>query len=451
MAVSKGKASKSALVQAPSHDVRQFRKHNDAIGLRVVEGSLTLLTRKVFNILIYHAQEQKETGLNAPIDTPTARKYFWIPLSELARDAAYDSKDTQHLKEQLQSLTDIKLVMENDRQWTSERLVSSISIVNPDGLKKNTGRVWIGYAFPPEMHEQVMQPSTYTRLSIVYQSSLKSSSALALYEVCRRYATNPSKLTFSESYPFWFGVLTGNPVTEESLPEFKYFKRDTLKPAIAEVNQLTDITVELITHRNGRKIDQLQFRVEMNKQPQLEFPAPPVVDMELVERIMGLGFSKTDATDISAQFHVDVIHQAMSRLEIRLANPAMTKLESKGGYFRWLLKDLVKNPMQTVEANPPAIGANKASTSSEPSVLERFLTARAKEAFDIYEDTDGDERKALFESFKESQHGSVKLSRGLDSPLTKSLFSRWYAQQLWGDPTATALASYIEQASVGAR
>jgi hypothetical protein len=40
----------------------EFRKSNEAIGLRVVEGSLTLLNRKVFNVLVYHAQNIGELG-----------------------------------------------------------------------------------------------------------------------------------------------------------------------------------------------------------------------------------------------------------------------------------------------------------------------------------------------------------------------------------------------------
>ena len=243
MATKKTKNRDGELTTVEAADLKQFRKTNEAIGLRVVEGNLSLLSRKVFNVMMYHAQGAREPGLNAPIDTPAAKKYFWIPLSELARDAAYDSKDVAYLKQQLENMQDIKLLMETERQWTSERLVSSVTLVNPDGLNKHSGQVWFGYAFPPEVHEQVMAPSTYTRLSIVYQSSLKSGSALALYEICRRYATNPSKVTSIQTYEHWYGVITGNPISISTPPVYKYFKRDTLKPAIAEINALTDITI----------------------------------------------------------------------------------------------------------------------------------------------------------------------------------------------------------------
>ncbi len=51
----------------------EFRKTNEAIGLRVSEGRLSLLSRKTFNLMVYHAQKLGVPGQNAPIDTPVAR------------------------------------------------------------------------------------------------------------------------------------------------------------------------------------------------------------------------------------------------------------------------------------------------------------------------------------------------------------------------------------------
>ena len=442
MATKKKTSVSSALRLVTRADPREFRKTNEAIGLRVVEGSLTLLSRKVFNVMIYHAQEMKVPGLNAPIDTATAKKYFWIPLVELARDAAYDSKDTRNLKELLVNLQNIKLLMENERQWTSERLVSSVTLVNPEGLNGNSGQVWFGYAFPPEVHEQVMAPSTFTRLSIVYQSSLKSGSALALYEICRRYATNPTKLTFIQSVEHWFGIITGNPLTVDEPPVYKYFKRDVLKPAIAEVNALTDISVELIEHKNGRRIEKLQFRVEFNKQPQLEFPTPPVVDTELMERIMKFGFSKGTACDILAEHKIDVIRLAIDRVEARAESKNMSPLGAPAGYFRWALQDLVRNPPSTATALAKPSPAAKATG---PTVIEKFMAVRRQEALTVYRAADDQDRKNLFDRFKEQNtQRSLKLDRGIESAMVRSLFSHWYAKELWGEPSAAALARYIE-------
>lgn len=441
-------SNSSELTTIDTADSKEFRKTNEAIGLRVTEGKLTLLTRKVFNVMMYHAQELKVPGTNAPIDTPTAKKYFWIPLSELAKDASYDSKDTEFLKQQLEELQNIKLLMENERQWTSERLVSSVTLVNPTGFKKHGGQVWFGYAFPPEVHELVMAPGTYTRLNIFYQGLLRSGTALALYEICRRYATNPSKRTHIESYEHWYGALTGNAVSKEEPPPYKYFKRDVIKPAVAQINALTDIEVELIEHKNGRKIDRLQFRVEPAHQPQLEFPSPPIIDLALIGRIMKFGFSQEDATDFIAQHADETIQAAIAFVENRLTQKNSPKLDSPAAYFRWTLKKGINAASEQLQ-NSVTKQQSKVKAKEGLSLMDRFLAARSQEAMDVYQEVDELVRGELFERFKEANSGiKLHLKKGLENSTVKAMFAPWYANELWGEPTAEALARFLEQSEI---
>lgn len=442
--VVKKRASKSSsLSVVESTSLREFRKTNEAIGLRVVEGFLSLLSRKVFNVMIFHAQELKEPGMNAPINTPTSGKYFWIPLSHLARDAAYNSKDTQSLKELLSSMQDIKLHMENDRQWTSERLVSSITLVNPTGLNKKAGQVWLGYAFPPEVHETVMSPSTYTRLSIVYQSALKSGPSLALYEICRRFATNPSKMTFIKSVEYWYEIITGRPLDKDNPPEYKYFKRDVLKPAMAMVNKHTDITVELIEYKNGIVVDNLQFKVELVKQAKLNFPDLPLIDDKLLARIMEFGFNKEDARDIMAENSDDIIRRTITVVDARSKAEGLTAVISLAAYFRWQLREFAKNPpLELPTSKKPDMKI------SGPTMMEKFQSYRANEALDFFKSMEDHLRKQVFEKFKVTNtNTSVKLDKGLDSAVVRSLFSRWYAIELWGEITAQSFGEYVENQS----
>ena len=443
---------KSTLAVVNSNEAREFRKTNEAIGLRVKEGNLTLLKRKVFNVMMYHAQQVKLPGVNAPIKTATSDKYFWIPLSELAKNAAYDSKDTEFLKEQLEGLQDIKLLMENDRQWTSERLVSSVTLVNPEGLKnnnKNSGQVWFGYAFPPEVHELVMVPGEYTRLNIIYQGLLRSGTALALYEICRRFATNPSKVTYSDTYEHWYNVLTGNAVVTDELPPYKYFKRDVIKPAVAQINTLTDIEIELIEDKNGtRKVQFLQFRVEHTKQTQLEFPAPPVINFELVERIVKVGFSQQEASNFTVQHSETTLLGVLSFVETRMRQKNSPPLDSPAAYFRWALKKGSASVDEHVK-NSVKLSAPKSREQDTKSVMERFLAARAGEALEVYKELDNEERQVLFDRFKEAHSTSmIKFDKGIESAVVKSMLSNWYAQELWGAPTVDDIARFVDQHSM---
>ena len=108
-----------------------------------------------------------------------------------------------------------------------------------------------------------------------------------------------------EPWEWWRPILSGTPDTEagdEAKREYKYFKRDYLRPAIAEVNAVTNIFVELIEHREGRRVAEIQFRVTERKQPMLALDEHPnVFDSTLVDRMVKLGIPEGSADALCGQ------------------------------------------------------------------------------------------------------------------------------------------------------
>jgi hypothetical protein len=424
-------------------DLKEFRKTNEAIGLRVSEGRLSLLSRKIFNVMVYHAQRVRKKGENAPIDTEAAKNYYWIPLVDVARDAAYDSKDTELLKEHVQELQNIRIYSEDAIQWTSERLVSSVKLVNPKGLKKKGGMLWFGFAFPPEVESMVMSPGSYTKLSVYYQALLRSGASLALYEICRRYATNPSKVTNRADWEWWHGALTGNPV-REALPEYKYFKRDVIKTAIAEINMVTDINVELIEHKQGRRVTALQFRVEPAHQSPLLMPPPPVIDGELVQRMMALGLSQEDACNLLATTDEAKLRATLELTEARVRNARAAKIESPAGYFKTALRDGYASPTEVAKKTLLKSPKKPNVAASIDAIREKYFVERAKDALGMYGELAKDEQDGWLTKFKESPAAKgISLTRGLASGPARTAFSMWFAEQLWpGEPTDSDLLAF---------
>jgi hypothetical protein len=446
MATRKAKGKETA----PSKgDLKEFRKTNEAIGLRVSEGRLSLLSRKIFNVMVYHAQRVRVKGENAPIDTEAAKKYFWIPLADVARDAAYDSKDTELLKEHVQELQNIRIYSEDAIQWTSERLVSSVKLVNPKGLNKRGGMLWFGFAFPPEVESMVMSPGSYTKLSVYYQALLRSGASLALYEICRRYATNPSKVTNRADWEWWYGALTGNPV-REALPEYKYFKRDVIKPAIAEINMVTDICVELVEHKQGRRVAALQFKVTPAQQSPLMFPAPPVIDGELVQRMMALGLSQEDACNVLATNDDSKLRATLELTETRLRNPKASKIDSPAGYFKIALRDGYAAPVEVAKKTLAKVERKPSVEASIDAIRERYFVERAKDALAMFNELDKAEQDDWLASFSDSGKAKgINMSRGLATASARTAFSMWFAEQQWpGEPTDSDLLAFAAVQSV---
>ena len=111
----------------------EFRKANDSIGLRVVEGQFSLLSRKLYNVFISAAQQQQRPGVNAPVDEPSAESYFWISMQDVVKDTRYNSNDYETLKEHANELQNIRVEAESTKMWTSERLLSGVKIYNSKG------------------------------------------------------------------------------------------------------------------------------------------------------------------------------------------------------------------------------------------------------------------------------------------------------------------------------
>jgi hypothetical protein len=440
MATSKPKTKTDS---SEKRDLKEFRKTNEAIGLRVSEGRLSLLSRKIFNVMVYHAQRVRVKGQNAPIDTEAAKSYYWIPLVDVARDAAYDSKDTELLKEHAQELQNIRIHSEDAIQWTSERLVSSVKLVNPKGLNKKGGMLWFGFAFPPEVESMVMSPGSYTKLSVYYQALLRSGASLSLYEICRRYATNPSKVTNRAEWEWWYGAVTGNPVTD-AIPEYKYFKRDVIKPAIAEINMVTDINIELVEHKQGRRVAALQFKVTQAQQSPLIFPAPPVIDGGLVERMMALGLTQEDACNILATTDDGKIRATLDLTESRVNNPKAAAVGSPAGYFKQALRDGYASPTEVAKKTVSKIEKKPDVQASIDAIRERYLVDRAKDAYGLYMEMDKPEQESWLAKFKESGHAKgLSLARGLANASVRTAFSMWFAQQQWPqEPTAADLLAF---------
>lgn len=434
MARQKKQSSSKTQVATSGKDLMEFKKTNKAIGLRVSKGKLTIMGRKIFNVMCAHAQKEGQLGKDAPAGVTNGDKYFWLPMSAIIKGATYDSNDTRLVKEHVVELSNIRVEMEDETQWTSERMLASVKIYNPAGLNSKQGKLWFGFAFPPEMFEQIMRPDSYTKLSLYYGSLFTSGHSFALWEICRQYATNPGHLTPREPVAYWATYLMGRPVPVP--PEYKYFKRDVLIPAANDVNEIGDITVKLIEHKNGgRSVEELQWEVHLKEQQQLDFPPPPLIDTVLIERIAALGFSNTEAGDLSVSHDSNFIRATLDLVEARLLNHNAPPVGSAAAYFRDALNKRYVDNIPAKIAKPVNRKGQEAIQKKPPSEETILKASRREDAFIHYEKLDTDDRQDLANQYLEVAPGLVaKALRkdGLKSKIAQLAFGDWLADKLYG-------------------
>lgn len=403
---------------------REFRKANEIIAPRVTRGgTLSLLARKIFNVILYHTQRLGVPGANAPSDDPAYREFYWLPLGELARDTAFNSDDTKVLKESMLKLQDIKVVIDDAKGFASDVLIPKIRVI-PDRRGKAT---MVGWTIDSTTEKTLLRPEFYTRLSIYYLTSLRTTAGISLYENAKRYATNPSRLTMRETWEWWHDVLTGLPMTHEK-PEYKYFKRDVLKPAVDEVNT-TDIRVELIEHKTGRRITHLQFRIERAAQGALELPPPPVIDTKTIDRIRELGINPREAEDLFASHDDRLVRETLDWVRDRIASTTMPRVESPAALFRSALRGRY--------ADTKAKPARKALPMPEEGVQavieskQEQSDPEAGRAMAKFEELPPADRARLLERFAETLKGPLKKTyetQGLGSPMIRGSLAGWLAR-----------------------
>ena len=173
-------------------------------------------------------------------------------------------------------------------EWGACGLLAQVNI------KKNNGENWLYWAYPPVLRQEILSPVRYAQIQRSTIAQFRSHAGLALYEICARYKNNPSRVTSKQHWKWWLPVLTGKPAPNEIKTEYRFFNRDTIKPAIDEVNEVSELIVSAHEFKVGRSIEFIQFEVRLKKEETVKKIA---VDLTKVARAIQLGIDSEIAED----------------------------------------------------------------------------------------------------------------------------------------------------------
>lgn len=417
---------------------REFRKANSAVGVRVKSGpTLSMMGRRIFNVLLYHAQKQGSTGNNAPAPwdaCPNPEDYFWIPSSDLAHDSSWGSKDHKLLIAGLQQLQ-TTLVESDDPtgRFTSVQLIGTVHVLKGSGRRPTM----VGWEFPRSTRDILSNPDFYTKLSIYHLTSLKTVAGTALYEIAKRYLTNVGGKTARQHWHWWHDTLTGKPIGSIKFPEFRYFKRDTLNPAIEEVNR-TDIRVELVETKKGRSVTDLQFVVSFAPQSTLELPPSPVVDSDLLDRLKALGFTERQSIDLLSQHEDEYLRSTLVLVESRISDLGKPPLAAPAAFMRAALKDNYLAAKPRAKAESVVCKPTKSTTRPTQTVQiieDKEQAAKLDAAFTTLNAMPIDEQKEVLAKFFTAFPMAKRYRR--DGRPFRSTFGDWFNRRDVVDPQSS--------------
>lgn len=211
-----------------------------------VSGKLSLLQRKLSNVLLLNAY-----------DTLTTRPSHRIDARTLCLMIGYNSNDTETLKTALRGLAETvaewDMLDEQGRQeWGVSALLSFAKL--KEGVCE--------YAYSSALAEKLHDPKVFALINLNIQRKFTGGYALALYENCFRFIK-------TRSTGWWeidiFRRLMGVD-DSEYYQSYKHLNAKIIKPAVAEVNKVSDIIITPEIRKQGRNVSHIRFKIDHNPQ-----------------------------------------------------------------------------------------------------------------------------------------------------------------------------------------
>ena len=305
-----------------------------------IQSKITHLQRRAWNVLLANAyNELPNTDIHR------------VSVVELARKLGYASNDSDHLKETLEALGACQVkwnLLNKDKKekWGFANLLASAEIEN--GI--------CTYAFAPHLRHQLYNPRIYTKLNLRLQNRFTSRYALILWEVCFDYFDTDRDQGETPFIPLeTFKSLMG--LEETDYPVFKVLNQSVIKPAIKEINALTDYHVEAESKRLGRKISELKFRIKRVKQlpvqeslfPDIENLAPVAVELiqAEIDRNMAMKIADRDWDFVSPEklpepgTYPDFLGYVAEKIEMSLD---ASVVKNRAGYIVEAIRENYQDP-----------------------------------------------------------------------------------------------------------
>ena len=237
-----------------------------------IQSDISHLQRRAWNVLL----------ANAYNELPYTDTHH-VNVVDFAAKLGFNSKNEDYLKETLEALVDCTvkwnlLGKDKKQEWGVASLLASAQI--KDGI--------CSYEFPKPLRLKLHNPRVYAKLNLRLQSRFKSRYALILWEVCFDYFDRDREKGQTPFIPLeTFRELMG--IEADEYRTFKALNQTLIKPAVKEINEITNYLVEAESKRLGRKVAELKFHItKVNEIPVRESLFPdienlPPVAVELVQ------------------------------------------------------------------------------------------------------------------------------------------------------------------------
>ncbi len=393
---------------------------------------LSLVQRKLANAWLKNAT-----------DSLADKDGMWtINTARLAEDIGFDSNNRAYLVDAARALMSvifewdvISPEVKRNQVWKASVLFPEVEI-RPDMIR---------YQISRQVLEQVLSPEMYALIDLNVLKRFRRASSLALYEHCLRFER--IKRTTEVEWNLFRDIILGDGSDAKSYKEYKVFKDKVLKLAIAEINALSDITVELQETKIGRRVHALWFTVTKVQPNQVE-PIDDAAGQHLVAEMVALGLMQSEARQLVGKCTQAEISGALSYTNIRMKDQKSAKLANPAAYFR---RALSGRWAATETATAPG-RVNSKKQDAGPDIAALYRVEQIKEASRYFEELNPEDQKLLVEEYNQMDIApSLKIKGSKPGKAVQTRFYGWLALRTWGEPKPEELLRFAQQILASSR
>lgn len=404
-----------------------------------VEGTMTLLERKIYNVLLLNAYDK--LGEQSVHTMPT-----WILCDLLG----YNSQNTQHLEIALTNLmtttVQFNLLRDGKREWKAAPMLAQAEI--SDGV--------CTYYYSPVIAEWLRNPEVYTNINLSVINEFRTVHGLTLYENCVRFRDIGQTGAIDLDL---FRILMGAHRVK-SYEDFKEFRRAVIDKAVKEINSCSDILVEPSFVKEGHRVTGVSFKVKRNQQRRIfsddiDDPRTKIRQTPLFIRLLSYGVPDQLA-ELYAEKYNERAAKAIEYLEAEVKKQP-ERIRNKTAYLRTLIESGVdlNAPVERIEQTTAQILEETLRIRREAersNAKKAIIATKTKQAINSLPP---DHVRELVREFGETFKRKEAISTGDDGyPVHKfdrNLFLAWLRSRIKVDaPTEEEIDEAINVISIPA-
>lgn len=285
----------------------------------------------------------------------------------------------------------------------------------------------LNFKLPEEIARLLQAPTDASYLSLRIGGAFTSAYAYSLYERLLRVREKGETGWMSvDAVKDWFKVAS-----KKSLQEYKFLKRDVLKAAIDQINELSDIFVILEEKREMRRVTMVNFVVQRN--PTFASRSSPL-ETELQKLYQTLseefGLSTSDFDEIMSRREVYTNRRIEQVIELVRHRRVKQDIKRPSAYFMKMLREGVMLSLTEKETVQRSEKKVVDEVKHQEKLTLQFEAANQQQADflrlgnEIWTALDPEQRNELWQTYTRSLPGKTTLRKAkfsADMPIDEAL------------------------------